>query len=109
VEEDPEDLSDKQVKKDFILNYFFNMKDRSGLINSKTLKAEQRMVHRMIGFISLMCFIFSDIAMVIEFNENFSTEMIQDIMMIIIIVMKILLIVCLIISNYISKYFSISL
>lgn len=79
------------------------MKDRSGLINSKTLKAEQRMVHRMIGFISFMCFVFADVAMFIEFKATFQTEMIQDILLIFIIAMKILLIVCLIISNYISK------
>lgn len=85
------------------MNYFFNMKDKTGLVNAKTLKAENRLVQRMISFISLMCFLFAEIAMAIEYSENFKTEMIQDILLIIVIVMKIILIVCLIISTYISK------
>ena len=79
------------------------MKDKSGLVNAKTLKAENRLVQRMISFISLMCFLFGEIAMQIEFGKTFKTEMIQDILLIFIIVMKIILIVCLIISGYISK------
>lgn len=86
-----------------MVNYFFNMKDKSGLVNAKTLKAENRLVQRMIAFISLMCFFLGEIAMHIEFNSQNKTEMIQDILLIIIIVMKIILIVCLVISTYISK------
>jgi hypothetical protein len=79
------------------------MKDKSGLVNAKTLKAENRLVQRMIGFISLLCFIFAEIAMTIEFKGNFKTEMIQDILLIFVIAMKCILIACLIISAYISK------
>ena len=102
-EEESDDLSDKNEKKAFITNYLFNMKDKQGLVNAKTLKAENRMVQRMISFASFMCFIFCDIAMFIEYLGNFKTEMIQDILLIFVIAMKIIIIVCLIIQNYISK------
>lgn len=102
-EESSTDLSDRDEKKKFIVNYFFNMKDKSGLVNAKTLKAENRLVQRMVAFISLMCFMFGEIAMTIEFQNSFKTEMIQDILLIFVIVMKIILIVCLVISSYISR------
>ena len=102
-EEESDDLSDKNEKKAFITNYLFKMKDKQGLVNAKTLKAENRMVQRMISFASFMCFIFCDIAMFIEYLGNFKTEMIQDILLIFVIAMKIIIIVCLIIQNYISK------
>ena len=104
MEEDSDDLTDLREKKSFMVNYFFNMKDKKGLVNAKTLKAEKRLVQRMIAFLSLMCFFFGEISMTIEYSKTkFEKEMIQDILLFFVIAMKIILIVCIIMSNYISK------
>lgn len=96
-------ITDSGERKKFIQNYTFNMKDKNGLVNSKTLKAEKRLVEMMIAMLALFCFFFGDIAMNIQFKANFTTANIQNIMMIFVLVMKIFIIILLLIVDKINR------
>lgn len=96
-------ITDSAERTKFIQNYTFNMKDKNGLVNSKTLKAEKRLVEMMIAMLAIFCFFFGDMAMVIQFKANFTTANIQNIMMIFIIIMKIFIIILLLILDKITR------
>jgi hypothetical protein len=79
------------------------MKDKNGLVNPKTLKAEKRLVEMMIAMLAIFCFFFGDMAMIIQFKASFTTANIQNIMMIFIIIMKIFIIILLFIADKITR------
>lgn len=95
----------------YIQKYAFNLKDERGLVNTRTLKAEHKLIQKNITLLLLVCLILGWIALDIEFRngvpgkEIITTKHIGDYIIIFIIVMKIFLIGCYLLSFYVSRYY----
>lgn len=94
----------------YIQKYAFNLKDEKGLVNTRTLKAELKLIQKNITLLLAVCLILGWIAVDIEFRngvpgkEIITTKNIGDYIIIFIIVTKIFLVLCYFLSFYVGRY-----